>query len=349
MDQRAREQVEFFDELLAAYHRAEQRTGARQWSGKLGPHKILLRGAGALPLERLVPALAHWPGWTEQTPDLSVFIWDNVTSGTRLPLVLQSLLEALPEARFTCLDPRGSLKNLCGPRIRTVFRPGPCNILSVLDVERGQALYWLDDANRLPYWEVGSPLQTLLNLWGEENGLQYLHAAAVGGEQGALLLTGRGGSGKSTTALHCLLAGLGYLGDDYCLAGPGHLYSLYNTAKLVDLELFPEFADWVENRERAPEDKLLLNVARLRPGQMVLQAPLKAVVVPQVRPGASRLRPVRGAEALFALAPTTLLQLAGTHQSSLTRMKRLLDQVPAYVLEAGTRPAEIVGLLRGLL
>ena len=61
-----------------------------------------------------------------------------------------------------------------------------------------------------------------------------VHAAAVGDESGGVLLVGRGGSGKSTTALSCLGTQVGYLADDYCLVemveGP-RVHSLYTSGK----------------------------------------------------------------------------------------------------------------------
>ena len=46
---------------------------------------------------------------------------------------------------------------------------------------------------------------------------QVVHAASVGTKDGAVLIVGKGGSGKSTSALACLNAGMYYLGDDYTL------------------------------------------------------------------------------------------------------------------------------------
>jgi hypothetical protein len=306
-------------------------------------------------LQRLLPALRHLACEHSGPPELTVYLWDNASTSTRLPLLIQSLLQAVPAARHEMLDTRYELLGLNDQRIRTVYRLGPCNILSVFDQQRGLALYWLEDASRLPYWEVGSPLQTLLNWWCERHGLQFLHAAAVGASSGAVLLTAAGGSGKSSTALACLQAGMGYLADDYCLAGQGRVWSLYGTAKLVgptDLSRFPELAGCVLNRDRSEGDKLLLDIFGQCPQQMLLEAPLKAVVIPRISPEPgqpSRLVPVGGSQALLALAPTTLFQLAGTHQASLSRMSHLLRTVPAFVLELGRDLAAVPSLLEALL
>src|SRR4051794_7273185 len=84
-------------------------------------------------------------------------------------------------------------------------------------------------------------------------GRQLLHAAAVGTEQGGVVITGRGGVGKSTAALLCLEAGLAYLGDDYvvvALEPQPMAYSLYCTAKLDDGQAahFPGLLALIEPR-----------------------------------------------------------------------------------------------------
>lgn len=347
------ERVDFFNSLLQAYFRAEQVLGSRQWHGRLAGKTIALRGAGAEPHERLLPALMPWADSPSEPPDLTIHLWDGAGRQDHLPLLVRPLLWAAARWKHEALDIRYELKGFNDDRICTVYRLGPANILSVMDRARAIALYWVDDASKLPYWELGSPLQTLFNCWAEGMGLQYLHAAAVGTSEGAILLTGAGGAGKSSTALACLRAGMGYLADDYCLASQDRVWCLYGTAKLVgeaDLERFPEWSPWVINPKRDRDDKILLDVYRQRAAQVLREAPLKAVVVPRICPGLpSRLRPIKGSEALLALGPTTMFQLAGTGQSSLARMAAVLRRTPTYLLELGSEMDSVPALLRQLL
>lgn len=355
MQYTAAERVAFFDDMISAYERVEAAAGRHERHLTLAGRHIHLKSAGKAPLDKIYPAFEHLTAASGDSPALTVHIWDNASSQTLLPLPIQSLVNAIPYAAPIILDPRQEMRDFNDDRMRAMFRLGPCHIMSLYDRQRNLAVYWIDDCRKIPYWETASPLQILLNWWAEEQGLQYLHAAAVGTSQGALVLTGKGGSGKSSTALACLRSGMGYLADDYCLAGEGHVHSLYSTAKLVgqnDLERFPELVEWVENPEREAFHKICLNVYRHRPAQMILGAPLKAVVVPRVpaQPQeTSQLRRVRGSEALLALAPTTLFQLAGTHQASLTRMSSLIRSLPAYVLELGRDVDRLAGLLSALL
>ena len=76
-------------------------------------------------------------------------------------------------------------------------------------------------SERLSLYERGKPFRVLLSVWLHDRGVQVVHAALVARGDRGVLLPGRGGAGKTTSALTCLLAGFRYLGDDYVgLEGP---------------------------------------------------------------------------------------------------------------------------------
>ena len=107
--------------------------------------------------------------------------------------------------------------------------------VNVMNMDTNTAIWWVQNTETLPFWVYASPLRTLLHWWMEKNGKQLIHAAAVGTEDGALLITGASGVGKSTTALSCLRRGFYYLADDYLIVGLDPVpmvYTLYSTAKL---------------------------------------------------------------------------------------------------------------------
>ena len=127
------------------------------------------------------------------------------------------------------------------------------------------ALYWAQAAEHIPPWEIASPLRAILGWWALENDDLLVHGAAVGWAEDGLLLTAQGGSGKSTTALACLQAGLNYTGDDYVLLSgqAPDIYSLYNTAKLYPQHLhktLPELAKCVFSEVNPDYDKVVLDL-----------------------------------------------------------------------------------------
>jgi GT2 family glycosyltransferase len=115
-----------------------------------------------------------------------------------------------------------------------------------MDVHNRTAVFWVESAEALPDWTRAAPFRTLFHWLAEHHDAQLVHAAAVGLGGRGVLITGRGGVGKSTCALSCLGAGFDYVGDDYVLLSRHdglRAYSLYRTAKIkqADLGFFPGF------------------------------------------------------------------------------------------------------------
>lgn len=325
---------------LAAAH------GACERAFRIGDRTVLLRFAGQA-LERLLTAaLEHLsvPVAPAERPALSVCLFDTAATGIAAP----------PPAWGTdAYGLRGEIAGFNTPRIRTVFQPGT-DVLMTIDRMRSEAVYWIADARRLPYWEASFPLRTIFHWWLEDLDYQPIHAAAVGYAAGGVLLTGPSGSGKSTTALACLEGGLGYAGDDYVLVriSPAHVYSLYGTAKLegANLVRFPGLAGLASNPDRLDEEKALLYINSALPERMRNGFPIRAIVVPHVAHRQdTRLRRAGMGEAFRAMAPTTLFHLPGDQHKTFAKLAALVRQVPVYVLEAGSNLAQIPAAISKLL
>ncbi|MDZ7957763.1 MAG: serine kinase [Aulosira sp. DedQUE10] len=354
-DRLGADRLAFFHLVYEGFQRAAQVTGAVDYFYRIGGYTLCLRFAGLGLIPQITPALSHLATEPKANPDLTICLWDNATTATRLPLLIGSLLELIRLHWTDYLGPRKEIKAYDGDRIRTNFHIGP-NILSVLDRQQNLACYWIDDAQDIPYWEKGSPLQTILNWWTSDRHHQYVHAGAVGNADGGVLLAGKGGSGKSSTALACINSSLVYASDDYCLVTNDpqpFVYSLYNTAKLkgqADLERFPHLAPLVNNVERIGLEKAMLFLHEHHPDKIVQGFPIKAVLVPHVTGKLdTHLRPTNAGTALRALAPSTIFQLAGSGKSAFQIMSSLVKQVPCYALELGTDMAQIPEVISRLL
>ena len=254
------------------------------------------------------------------------------------------------------VGPRGELLDVHGPDLDALYVPGP-DLLYVVDSRRGLAFCWKSQPTPLPYWEVCSPFRPLLHCWMRSRGLQFVHAAAVGSANGGVLLAGKGGSGKSSTALACLNSALRYLCDDYCMigrAGDGFsAFALYSTAKLVgeaDLERFPALAQHIWNPDRDEGQKAAFFLQEQFSESFIDRFPLKALLVPVVTGERdTRIRPCSGSKALAALAPSTLSQLPASGAGDLRFLGKLAKSVPAYEMRLGTDIGQIPGALRELL
>ncbi len=106
-------------------------------------------------------------------------------------------------------------------------------VLILLSRKTGVCVMWVRDVARLPEWERSFPFRNVLYQWFKNSSFLFIHAGAVGNPQGGVLLTGKGGTGKSTTTLACLDSDLRYAGDDFVMIDTETLevHSLYNVAK----------------------------------------------------------------------------------------------------------------------
>lgn len=349
------ENLAFFHLIQAIHNGAARRAGGYEDRFfNIGDRPVRLRFTGRQIAPVLTPALSHLEIGPTEAPELTVLIWDDATTGTTLPLAVARYLDSLGEW-WLHLGPRGEIKRRTDGHIYAAYHLGP-NILSMLNTENALALYWVHDARALPYYEVGSPLRTILHWWADTGMSQLVHAGAVGNADGGVLLAGKGGSGKSTTALACVDAGMLYASDDYCMIRIGaepRVYSLYNTAKLradEDVRRFPRLAPLVHNQSRLETDKALLFLQAHFPGQVSAGFPLKAIVLPRVAQGRkSRLLPARRPEILAALAPSTIFQLPGAGPYAMRTLCALSKQVPGYHLDLGTDLHAIPAVISKLL
>ncbi len=321
----------------------------------IGSRVARVRFAGPTLVGMLTRAIRHLSHEPVDDADLTIDVWDSQTTGVPLSPLLQALVDALHGNPFALLTPRHEIAALSNDRVGATFELGS-GVLTLYDQQSREAVYWVRDPPNLPYYERGAPFRTTFNWWLSARGMQCIHAAAVGTEKGAVLLTGKGGSGKSTTALACVSSSLKYLSDDYCAfstTDDPEVFSLYNTGKLgddVDLERQPHFAPWVVNPERTGDEKYLMYLAEQVPDRIIRRAPLRAIVMPRVTGMARpRLEPVSAAAALRALAPTSMFQLPGSTGDAFFRMAWLARTLPCYTLECSTDLAANTGLLEELV
>ncbi len=349
-DELERDRLNFFEQLLDVFYQAEKAVGGIDGFYNIAGYPVRLRFAGEAFIPFLTPGLVHLKAEPQTGVQLTVFLWDKLSTKVRLPLLIDSFLMSIKIGWSNVIDTRGELIGFNSDRWRMTFVPGS-KILTLFDRQRNLAIYYREDTSDIPYNERSAPLRSLFYWWLADRDRQLVHAAAVGKASGGVLLAGKGGSGKSTSALACLHSELNFLSDDYCVISTNkkpHAYSLYNTAKLegeADLQRFPHLVDRVSNRESLSFEKAILFI-----DNPIVQFPIEAILVPKVSGNKDTiLYPIAPGRALFALAPTTLFQLPRSGNKALQIMSSLVRQRPCYTLEVGTDLQQIPEVIDRLL
>ncbi len=331
----------YYESVHRAFARARRAAGAQTQRLQIGDASIELRFAGPVLSALLAPAFSPVLSSGAGPAEIEVELWDEASTGVSIPPPPWSLRDLIA---------RGDVRTLSGGHIRAqVDRTN--GILTLWDGERRRGVLWAADAHRLPYWVPAAPLRSMLH-WALASPRRHLvHAAAVGDERAGALLVGPAGSGKSTTSLACVQSGLGYAGDDCVLveADPApRALSVYGTAKLnpPSLTLLPGLPA-LATAPDAP--KFIVDVARAHPALMRRAVAVSMILLPRVTAGGVALRPVGAAQALRALAPSTILQFADESATGLALMSRLVRQVPAYILELGSELTAVGPAVRAVL
>ena len=339
--------LEVFNEAYASYQKAEAASEvAIDRFYCIGGLKVRLRFAGSALIPYMTPALEHLVTEPVSNPALTVCLWDSASTKTTMP--------PPPWRRNHYHPKRGEVMGFNNERIHISFQWGSY-ALSILDCERNLGVYWVETTEQIPYWETGSPLRSIFHVWMSKRGIQMVHAGAVGLPSGGALLVGKGGSGKSTTALSCLNSELFYASDDYSLitAQPAQtVFSIYSTGKKKtdDLDRLPFLKSFISNSERLETEKALYFLHEYFPHKIIQSFPLKAILIPRVT-GETKtmLEATSSIEGLSALVPSTIIQLPGAGKEACQLMINIVRELPCYYLNLGTDINQIPQVILDLL
>lgn len=303
---------------------------------------ICIEFAGDVLVPHLTPALMHLETARDEKPDLVLKVWDSESTGVNAPP---------PPCLQKDFTDRGDIWGFNSKRFRTAFHYSEFSV-NLIDMETHTGIYWVKTPAHFPYWVYSSPFRTLLHWWMQKNGHQLVHAAAVGLKDSAVLITGRGGSGKSSTALRCLKDGWLYLGDDYVVVSKDpspRVFSLYCTAKLApgDMKRFVGPSTLPRaGFHHQPEKETVF----LYPGlqdQIVHSLPLTAVLTPRVTDYDNPdLLPASFWQVHRSMSFTTMAQLPGAGGETHEYLGELLERLPCYTLQLGNNREGVTTAVR---
>jgi hypothetical protein len=304
---------------------------------RIGPMRVTVRTAGQAMNRLLSPALAYLaadPAADAKT--WTLFAIDGRATGYAPPAEW-----TLP---VTCLDHQ--LRAHADTEGQIIVADGTYGVWSIAATKSKQALCWVRDAGSLPEWEPAAPFRILLHVMAQAEDLQLAHGAAVTTAGRGLLLTGPGGSGKSTTTLALIMNGAATAGEDFVMLAPSNppvAYALYDTLKLTGLaaELCPEIMAAAANPKRPASEKARIHLCDVMPDRLRPSIELNALMLLRLGSGArTYIRPANAMAAMRALAPSSAFLLRVQMKETLARISAFVRSIPAYDVELSRDPIE---------
>jgi hypothetical protein len=339
------EQRAFVEAMGERAQRALSASGSVARRFAIAGKTIRLIFAGDRLVSTLTSALDHLAVPDSEDADATVVVWDSESTG---------VANVDPPCRRRDFTTRGDIWGFHSDRYRVAFHWIESSV-NVFDLEASTGVYWVESERTLPYWVRASPFRSIFHWWAERNGWQLIHGAAVGTEEGAVLITGKGGVGKSTTALVSLARGLRYVADDYVVVSlepTPRVHSLYRTAKLTaeQLACFPELFPSVTNRAALDRQKAVLVLGGRWAERLERELPLLAIATPVIeRRDDTALVPASRDVLKRAATFTTLEQLPYAGGRTHAFVERLVERVPSYELKLGRDLALIPATLASFL
>jgi len=206
--------------------------------------------------------------------------------------------------------------------------------ISVYDSIKKRAYFWVNSMESLGDWNFAKPFRSIFHWYLSQFDLSMIHGAVVGTELGGVLITAKGGSGKTTTALSCFFEGMNYLSDDYVAidSSSSIAYSLFNSAMLTqdNLVRFSRLEAYVKNPKRPAGIKALVYLNEVNSALLQSQITLKALLIPKITLSTvAEIIPVNKVNALMAIAPT-IRSLRNFEQQKLTAAKLIASNLPCF-------------------
>lgn len=315
----AQEQFERLDEAWSHF------ADPKLYFYQIGPFPFCLSFATDSLIEPITRAFHHLQIDAIPSKPFTIRLWDTAKTTQKLPPLDWNLIY------------RNGYQGYGSPPIYLHYFDH-IQALSLLDTEKNRAYFACQTAATLPWWVSGSPLQVILHAWLREKGVQLTHTAAISNGRTSVLLSGKGGSGKSTTTLACLMKGFHFIGEDYCALEPGRVpqvFSVYQSAKWSSYtrKLFPFYERSIANPQTADLEKALVYYEDLFPGQIKKSSSVRAILSLTIeKTDVPRIKKYNFHSTLKDLMMSTLKQLPFYHSSSMNILKTFTSQVALYQL-----------------
>lgn len=335
---------EFIDSGLALAEDTWRSLGGSEYHYRFGPVSMTVRDIGDALTDIIDPAISHRQ---IQNPPSKI-------SGIVYALDAEALGVSIPPEEW----PLPVLRREHLQRVHWQPAEGLAlasdesrGIWHLFDMNRRMGIYWIRSGRDLPSWEPGAPLRYFIHWLAFLEGAQLIHAAGLAYNDCGFLLTGAGGSGKSTTTAAAISAGWQTVGDDFVLVEGTKqplVHAIYDTVKLdgMALEAMPNFNKLAVNPLRPSDDKARIHLRQIYNAQLVASMPVSAIFSLCIsNKENTHIEPASKATIMKALAPSTLFLLRTGMQESFAHITALINNLSCYSIELGREPFEAIDAL----
>ncbi len=277
---------------------------------------------------------------TEEIPplndlDLTIDIWDESETGVPNPF------DSIPEKS-------AELRSVTSSADSRIVATQDSETSLFLDRKEKRIIASFLSSGKMNHYDLSKPFNKLLALWYRDMNIEIIHASMISKKGIGILFLGKGGSGKTTSALSCLNAGFNYLGDDHVGLSlkdnsfTGH--SLYASALIYanHLRRFPQLQKFEIKNNSQEDEKSVIYFSNGYLNRIDRYAEVSVLLLPVV--GNSKhtnFRKAGKSEALLALAPSSLRLQISPNRKGFELLARLVDRIPAYRVELGSNLDEI--------
>lgn len=294
---------------------------------------VLIHLATQALFDYVAPAFEWHPEIDAEKPDIEIFVFEN-NAGVELPWKKDDFLEG------------NRIRGLEQGDLLATYDLKYSN-LSMFDRKTSTGLFIVDSAALMPEWEFGAPLRNVLTWALASRGVYLVHTAAVGIAGKGILISGPGGSGKSTTTALATQNGFETTGDDYCAISVNDVpkaHAVYGLLKLVPENFGTSTALEKTNSQVRSDGKVHFKLGSL----MVPEIDLGAIVFPQVSESTNKPTLLSQRDTFLRLMASSISQLAIPDEGLFRTLTQMANKTPAYKWEIGPDTNRLMNNLRKL-
>lgn len=296
----------------------------------LGGLKVRLDFASATFAPSFLEAIAHLKIADQSQADYCVQIWSEDETGIPMPSNLGS---------YQDIQLRGDIPALSSDVVKSAYFTHS-RTLNTIDLKERRAIICAKSFEEIPAFEIACPLRAVFSWILQANQMTFMHVAAVGNQNLAILIGGDSGVGKSTTAMSCLEFGMDYLGDDVCAISlqdhSPQVFSVYSSAKIMTKAinqfsfLMPYQANLYTHAGTPLEKQVyfLKNMNQISSSKRAI----KALVMPSFETPSPLLKPFSLGKAARILSASTSSLIPGSNALYLSQAAQLTRSVPVLQL-----------------